>query len=412
MRLEQATQQMQLRKVSKNDCGCGDIRVAKAVARKVFELSAAFGEPYQGRPEDWAKKWLASKRFTLIAVAPYQVAVPYANRIDRNKVISTINASVDGTVEPIVVDINKNGIGKTQRGYVPNVIVVDGKHRHKAQLQMGKDRILAWVGELALEALQERQKSQKKFVLEASTNQKFAEPRTLSALESTAILYAGISMPVVRQDSGDGGSRPTGGTQVKAGKHPEGCDCQACKDKMEAVGAGGMGGPGASLGSGSGPTPPMKGLNATYKNARSSGSLEEPDPSDTKVPPDPSDKGPFTDPSDRRQWQPDKPQMYPPDRAGGYGSPDKESPGSGVGPRLRDTQYGAKNSELSRGKVDVKSKGMDAGPVKVKKIWTRDKKRMEAVAPPGREKQVLKLKQKFGKNSAIPFKIAWSQENK
>ena len=34
------------------------------------------------------------------------------------------------------------------------------------------------------------------------------------------------------------------------------------------------------------------------------------------------------------------------------------------------------------------------------------------VAPPGREKQVLKLKKKFGKDRDIPYKIAWSQHNK
>jgi hypothetical protein len=40
-----------------------------------------------------------------------------------------------------------------------------------------------------------------------------------------------------------------------------------------------------------------------------------------------------------------------------------------------------------------------------------DEKILE-VAPPGREKQVLKLKKKFGKDSDIPYKIAWSQHNK
>ena len=40
-----------------------------------------------------------------------------------------------------------------------------------------------------------------------------------------------------------------------------------------------------------------------------------------------------------------------------------------------------------------------------------DEKILE-VAPPGREKQILKLKKKFGKDSDIPYKIAWSQHNK
>ena len=38
--------------------------------------------------------------------------------------------------------------------------------------------------------------------------------------------------------------------------------------------------------------------------------------------------------------------------------------------------------------------------------------RIVEVAPPGREKQILKLKKKFGKDSDIPYKIAWAQHNK
>jgi len=34
------------------------------------------------------------------------------------------------------------------------------------------------------------------------------------------------------------------------------------------------------------------------------------------------------------------------------------------------------------------------------------------VAPPGREKQVEKLKLKYGADSDVPFKIAWAQHNK
>jgi hypothetical protein len=37
---------------------------------------------------------------------------------------------------------------------------------------------------------------------------------------------------------------------------------------------------------------------------------------------------------------------------------------------------------------------------------------LEKVAPPGREKQVRKLKEEYGENSPIPFKIAWAQHNK
>ena len=34
------------------------------------------------------------------------------------------------------------------------------------------------------------------------------------------------------------------------------------------------------------------------------------------------------------------------------------------------------------------------------------------IAPPGQEKMILKLKKKYGADSDIPFKIAWSQHNK
>ena len=38
--------------------------------------------------------------------------------------------------------------------------------------------------------------------------------------------------------------------------------------------------------------------------------------------------------------------------------------------------------------------------------------KLPEVAPPGREKQIMKLKKKYGADSDIPYKIAWSQHNK
>ena len=38
--------------------------------------------------------------------------------------------------------------------------------------------------------------------------------------------------------------------------------------------------------------------------------------------------------------------------------------------------------------------------------------KLPEVAPPGKEKMIKKLKQKYGDDSEIPFKIAWSQHNK
>ena len=38
--------------------------------------------------------------------------------------------------------------------------------------------------------------------------------------------------------------------------------------------------------------------------------------------------------------------------------------------------------------------------------------KLPEVAPPGKEKMIKKLKQKYGNDSEIQFKIAWSQHNK
>ena len=69
----------------------------------------------------------------------------------------------------------------------------------------------------------------------------------------------------------------------------------------------------------------------------------------------------------------------------------------------------------------IYKKMVDAGidPLKIQQYSTllttyinlMDEKLPE-VAPPGREKQILKLKKKFGADSDIPYKIAWSQHNK
>ena len=41
-----------------------------------------------------------------------------------------------------------------------------------------------------------------------------------------------------------------------------------------------------------------------------------------------------------------------------------------------------------------------------------EENKLDEVAPPGKEKMVLALKKKFGKNSSAPFAIAWSKYNK
>jgi hypothetical protein len=450
---------------------------ALEVAKRVFEISARSGEPYENTtPEEWRKDWLASDRFVLAEIGVEQVGIPYAKKINKEKVRRIISASADGEMEPIVVDMNRQQIGRTPLGYVPKVIVVDGKHRHRGHLDMGKDRILAWVGEKAMTELEQRKNGGNRFVIAASSPRSYGETVPMSNLIATATLYSAVSVKpssaITRQDTGDGGSRPTGGTQTM---------------KWEA--AGGAGGMGGSLGGGSGSNPAT--MRVQSNGARSSGSLDKPDPSDTKVPPDPSDEKTFVDPSDRLNWNPDKPQVCAPgcemDHEHEFGDPELESPGSGVGPDMP-PDWGAKNSEFHKAMKSVKAygtaegvqkewdtrgrkqpddelkgpnvikftpddtkflgnflktrrpdafeqrwrevnkeawapkilqakktkkKGLEAGPIKVKKIVTKDKDNsMKAVAPPGRENQVKALKKKFGNDSAAPFKIAWSQQNK
>ena len=69
----------------------------------------------------------------------------------------------------------------------------------------------------------------------------------------------------------------------------------------------------------------------------------------------------------------------------------------------------------------IYKKMVDAGvdPLKIQQYSTllttyinlMDEKLPE-VAPPGSEKQILKLKKKFGADSDVPYKIAWAQYTK
>lgn len=388
MNLEQAIASSELRRNLAQPNGTRQERKSLDVARRVFEVSAMADQPYVNiKPEEWAQRWLTSQTFVLAEIAPHHVAVPYANRINRSKVQATLQCSAE-EIEPIVIDINKQGIGSTNSGYIPKVIVVDGKHRHRAQVLRGKDRIMAWVGDLAMAELQKRN-NPKQFVIKAAANP-FPEKR--SKLSSFAEMFCAVTGPVVRQDTGDGGSRPTGGTQVpkmSSGKRTMKSGIQRLPGgaamPLNAFG----GGPGASATGGSGMNPARKGIFGQM--ARGSGQLEEADPSDTNATPDPSDRNKtFPDPSDRRQWklkpQTDAPgSLYKPFRkkhdendtsrfdhndgetksgmkiSDGMtravvhdDDPEEMQPGTGIGPRV---------------------KTLDAGPIRVKRIVTSPKKK-------------------------------------
>ena len=224
------------------------------VAKRVFELSARYGEPYEKyTPDTWRDAWLESDRFILAEIGTEQVGVPFAKKISRDKVYKCISAAGDGDIEPIVVDINRQQIGRTPMGYVPKVIVVDGKHRHRAQVEMGKDKILAWVGERAMEELQRRQSGGSRFIIEAASLQTYERVQPMSSLMATATLYSAVAPPasaITRQDNGDGGPRPTGGTPSSKWEAAGGSAGGATGGST-----GGGGGMGGSLGGGSGSNP-------------------------------------------------------------------------------------------------------------------------------------------------------------
>ena len=300
-------------------------KTAGEIAELVLDLSAAAGEPFENAvPKVWGNRWLASKKFVLVEIDPRQVAVPFVNRISHTKVLATMQASAN-SLPPIVVDMNLRGIGKTETGYVPSVIVVDGKHRYRAQVLCGRDRITAWVGEKALATLQARAAARKTFVVAKAKS----TGRPLSKIEVQAALMSptgGSPAAMTRQDTGDGGSRPTGGSHsVRVGgpARPVGTG-------FRSAGAGGAS-------AGGGPGGGVSGLNPDRANLYSE-----------------------VDPSDKKQFMKDEPEGT---------NPAKQSPGVGVGPRVA-PDGGASHSDMTQ----RLSKGMKAGPIKVKKLVTKKKK--------------------------------------
>jgi len=240
----------------------------------------------------------------------------------------------------------------------------------------------------------------------------------------------------VERTTSPGGANFTrmGGVYAGVKGHPVNCDCKACND-MRAMEADGMspnpnlaaGGPGASMGEGSGPTPKFeaKKVKAGTPAARSSGQLEEPDPSDENVPVDPSDSGQSVSPSDQLQYE-EEPQHNPPGVKGwssevrGKNNPVSEAPGSGVGPRLTPDK-GASNSELRR-TVKASKKCSDcpsmfASKHHIKRIVTGFKAavakgyvpKMKAKTPPGCEDAVQGLKKSGVDN---PWAVAWWMKDK
>lgn len=282
------------------------------VARRVFQLAAQAGTPFENiTPRKWAKKWLASKEFVLTTIGASKAALPTAPK-NPNQVLRA--AAVDAP-EPIVVDVNKNAVGASAIGYVPPIIVVDGKHRHVAAKMQGRSQLEAWVGVKAMKLINANATVSVGKVPTPSLVKK-------SKLESAAIL----AQSVPRQDRAYNGSAP-----------------HMPMPGMKGTKLYSQGGPGASssLGGGSGPTP--------------------------KVMADASDVTPHHDPSDR--YDKPKGQSLDPSDVSGF----RKSPGAGVGPRVSPSKGGSKSdiAQMSFARVCAGKKGcVDAGPVHISKIVT------------------------------------------
>lgn len=377
-------------------------RSARYVARQILARCERNGYPYKHFPNNdygamrWAKKFLDSKEFTLMAIDINAAASPNEPR-DPKRVAHYIKCSALD-FDPIVVDTNKRKRGRTHLGYIPEVIKVDGKHRSAAMLAQGHTKTMAWVGKKAIKKIKPSKMIQASSLKEV-INKNFTSLTSMNGhrniLASAAILAAvdsSVSINTPRQDAGEGSSRPRDHMHSKKSK----------KKKMK-----------SNTGIAPKQTLPMRPETMDEMaacGARSSGSLGAHDISDMKVIPDSSDDGSSVDASDRLKWFADVPQNQAPGTGPGYtdrfGNPPLLSPGSGVGPRI--VNKGASNSEFSR---TVKAKGKVEAGIKVKKMYTKKQKRMHAVAPPGfSEKTMHQLKRKHG--TEVAFKIAWSKHNR
>jgi hypothetical protein len=176
--------------------------------------------------EEWANKWLYSKEFRLMeidmeAAASLNInaaASPHPPK-NPNRVQHYLHCSVD-SLDPIVVDVNKRRTGRSYLGYIPPVVVLDGKHRKMAQLHQGRTRILAWVGASALKLMpkstvhevDEKVNPIRQYNVDEKTLGIKQVPYTGVKLQEAYELFAAtvpsVGMPTMRQDSGEGGSRP------------------------------------------------------------------------------------------------------------------------------------------------------------------------------------------------------------
>lgn len=125
-------------------------KVRIELAEDIFAEAEGRDQPFlYHTPLSWARKWLPSQTFRLMRLPLNAAAMPCEPKVD-NLVLKKIHAM---ETKPIVVDYNRNQIGKAMHGFIPQVIVVDGKHRFKAAVLRGETHIMAWVGSLAVEQM-------------------------------------------------------------------------------------------------------------------------------------------------------------------------------------------------------------------------------------------------------------------
>jgi len=122
-------------------------KTAIQLARAIFAEAEERGQPFLYiTAEKWVKKWLPSKKFTLMRIPLNVVALPCEPK-GENLVLKKIHAR---EASPILVEYNKNQVGKAMHGFIPAVVCIDGKHRYKASMLRGDSHIVAWVGEEAV----------------------------------------------------------------------------------------------------------------------------------------------------------------------------------------------------------------------------------------------------------------------
>lgn len=124
-------------------------KTAAEVTADIYAEAESRGEPFARTPESWTNHWLPSKKFHLVRMPLNAAAMPCQPKIG-NLVLKKIHARED---TPIVVDYNQNQVGKAMHGFVPEVIVIDGKHRYQAAHLRGESHIMAYVGEEAMQAV-------------------------------------------------------------------------------------------------------------------------------------------------------------------------------------------------------------------------------------------------------------------